>query len=149
MKKHHMVRETVRDKSVGAALVLTFLFGPLGIFYVSILWAVVFIVLAIVVAVLTLGLRFLLVWPASMILAAAIVATRPRTEVFETESAQEAWVHATTGWYCEQLGLGDAGAYGPINETVLELLARGENEVGSLFGEGDPEPTFRCTHKGT
>jgi energy-coupling factor transporter transmembrane protein EcfT len=66
----------VKDKSVGAALVLTFLFGPLGIFYVSILWAVVFIVPAIVVAVLTLGLGLLLVWPASMILAAAMASNQ-------------------------------------------------------------------------
>lgn len=42
-------------------MVLTFLFSPLGIFYVSILWAVVFIVLAIIVAVLTFGLGLLLV----------------------------------------------------------------------------------------
>lgn len=69
-RTHEEEETVVKDKSVGAALVLTFLFGPLGIFYVSILWAVVFIVLAIVVAVLTLGLGLLLVWPASMILAA-------------------------------------------------------------------------------
>jgi hypothetical protein len=84
MKKHHMGREARRDKSVGAALVLTFLFGPLGILYVSILWAVVFIVLAIVVAVLTLGLGLLLVWPASMILAAVMASNR--------HSSYQAWL---------------------------------------------------------
>jgi hypothetical protein len=57
---HEEEGTVVKDKSVGAALVLTFLFGPLGIFYVSILWAVVFV--ALIVAVLTLGLGLLLVW---------------------------------------------------------------------------------------
>ncbi len=66
----------MKDKSVGAALFLTFLFGPLGISYVSVLWAVVLIVLAIVVAILTLGLGLLLVWPASMILAAVMASNR-------------------------------------------------------------------------
>lgn len=66
----------MKDQSVGAALFLTFLFGPLGIFYVSVLWAVVLIVLAIVVAILTLGLGLLLVWPASMILAAVMASNR-------------------------------------------------------------------------
>lgn len=74
----------MKDKSVGAALVLTFLFGPLGIFYVSFLWAVVFIVLAIIVAILTLGLGLLLVWPASMILAAIMASNR--------HSAYQAWL---------------------------------------------------------
>ena len=80
----------MKDKSVGAALVLTFLFGPLGIFYVSILWAVVFIVLAIVVAILTLGLGLLLVWPVSMVWA-AIAASKQH-------SRYQAW-HSVTSSY--------------------------------------------------
>jgi len=37
----------VRDQSVGAALVLTFLFGPLGLLYVSVLGAILLSILAI------------------------------------------------------------------------------------------------------
>jgi len=44
------------DKSVGAALVLTFFFGPLGLFYITVLGAVIMTVVAIIVAILTVGI---------------------------------------------------------------------------------------------
>jgi hypothetical protein len=58
------------DKSVGAALVLTFFFGPIGMFYASIVGALVMIVLALAVGLLTFGFGLLVIWPATMIWAA-------------------------------------------------------------------------------
>ena len=60
------------DKSVGAALVLTFFFGPIGLFYVSVVGAIVMIVVGTVAALLTLGLALLLIWPISMVWAAVL-----------------------------------------------------------------------------
>ena len=60
----------MKDKSVGAALVLTFLFGPLGLLYVSILGGIIFLILSLVAAIFTLGLSLLISWPISMIWAA-------------------------------------------------------------------------------
>lgn len=55
------------EKSVTAAFFLTFLFGPLGLLYASIAGGIIMIILAMIVIPLTLGLGFLLIWPASMI----------------------------------------------------------------------------------
>lgn len=55
------------DKSVGAALVLTFLFGPLGLFYVSVLAACVMIVVTIFLGIITLGFGLPVAWCACMI----------------------------------------------------------------------------------
>jgi sterol desaturase/sphingolipid hydroxylase (fatty acid hydroxylase superfamily) len=49
----------MKDRSVGAALVLTFFFGPLGLLYVSILGGILLSIVAAVVVILTLGLA----WP--------------------------------------------------------------------------------------
>jgi len=57
----------VKDKSVGAALVLTFFFGPLGLLYASVLGAVLLFVLGVIVGILTLGIGLFFIWPASMI----------------------------------------------------------------------------------
>ena len=60
----------MKDKSVVLALVLTFFFGPLGLFYASATGAVTLIVLAAVGVVPTLGYVLIFVWPASMVWAA-------------------------------------------------------------------------------
>ena len=62
-----MMNQAPKDKSVGAALVLTFLFGPLGLFYVTVAGALVMLVGAIVVFFLTLGVGDLFVWAGCMI----------------------------------------------------------------------------------
>lgn len=56
----------MKDKSVGVALLLTLLFGPLGLFYASVWGAVALIVLAAAGVVPTLGFVLIFVWPASM-----------------------------------------------------------------------------------
>ena len=60
----------MKDKSVFLALVLTFFFGPLGLFYASASGALVLIVLAAACVVPTLGYVLIFVWPASMVWAA-------------------------------------------------------------------------------
>jgi energy-coupling factor transporter transmembrane protein EcfT len=57
----------MKDKSVGAALVLTFLFGPLGLLYSSVIGGLLLIVVGGVVFVATLGLAGLIIWPLSMV----------------------------------------------------------------------------------
>jgi energy-coupling factor transporter transmembrane protein EcfT len=60
----------MKDKSVALALVLTFFFGPLGLFYVSVWGAVALVVLAAAGVVPTMGFVLIFVWPASMVWAA-------------------------------------------------------------------------------
>ncbi len=56
-----------KDKSVGAALVLTFLFGPFGLLYASVAGGLLMLAVAFVAGVLTLGIGLLLVWPVTMV----------------------------------------------------------------------------------
>ena len=54
-------------KSVGIAILLTILFGPLGMFYSTVKGAIIMIVVSVILAVVTLGLGLLITWPASII----------------------------------------------------------------------------------
>lgn len=53
-------------KSVGISIILTILFGPVGLFYSSIFGGVLMCILGILAAVLTFGLGFIVVWPVSI-----------------------------------------------------------------------------------
>jgi hypothetical protein len=55
------------DKSVGAALLLTFLFGPFGLFYASVMGGFVMLMLALIIGIVTLGLGLPVAWFGSMI----------------------------------------------------------------------------------
>jgi hypothetical protein len=66
----------MKDKSVFLAVVLTFFFGPLGLFYASASGAVVLIVAAAVGVVPTLGYVLIFVWPASMVWGAIAASNR-------------------------------------------------------------------------
>jgi len=85
----------VKDKSVGAALVLTFFFGPLGLLYSSVLGAVLLFVIGLIVGVLTLGFGLVVIWPASMIWGALAASSK--------HSRYQAWLvnqhgQAMRGW---------------------------------------------------
>lgn len=54
-------------KSHGIGLLLTFLFGPLGMLYANVVHAIIMIVLAFIIGVITLGFGALITWPISMI----------------------------------------------------------------------------------
>lgn len=61
-------RAIPRDKSVAAALVLTFLFGPLGLFYCVAWWAALLMFIgAVVLVVPTFGIAAAVIWVVSMI----------------------------------------------------------------------------------
>ena len=62
----------MKDESVALALVLTLVFGPLGLFYVSAWGAVALVVLAAAAVVPTMGFVLIFVWPASMVWAALV-----------------------------------------------------------------------------
>jgi hypothetical protein len=50
-------------KNVGVSILLTFFFGPLGMFYSTVIGAIVMIVVTVVVFVFTFGFGTLLTWP--------------------------------------------------------------------------------------
>jgi hypothetical protein len=54
-------------KNVGVAILLTVLFGPLGMLYSTIVGAIVMLVITLVVGALTLGIGLLLTWPLCII----------------------------------------------------------------------------------
>jgi hypothetical protein len=64
------------DKSVGAALLLTFLFGPFGLFYASVLGGFAMLGFAVVIGVATLGLGLPIAWFGSMIWGAVTASSK-------------------------------------------------------------------------
>lgn len=62
-----MVVVTTATKSMGLSIILTVLFGPLGMFYSSVTGAIIMLVISIIVGALTFGLGLLLTWPISII----------------------------------------------------------------------------------
>ncbi|MEM7367057.1 MAG: hypothetical protein AAF587_00580 [Bacteroidota bacterium] len=62
-----------KEKSIGISLLLTFLFGPLGMLYSTVIGAVVMFVITIPVAIFTAGLGLILTWPTCMIWGAIAV----------------------------------------------------------------------------
>jgi hypothetical protein len=60
-------------KSAGISIILTFLFGPLGMFYSTIAGALIMLVVSLLVAVLTFGLGLIVTWPICIIWGALAV----------------------------------------------------------------------------
>ncbi|MFH1528395.1 MAG: hypothetical protein ABIG69_17455 [Bacteroidota bacterium] len=58
------------EKSMGVTILLTILFGPLGMFYSTITGAIVMIIVNVIVAIITLGFGLLITWPVCIIWAA-------------------------------------------------------------------------------
>jgi hypothetical protein len=56
-----------RQKSVGVAFLLAFLFGPLGLLYASVVGGIVMIIVSVLVAIVTLGFGLLITWPICII----------------------------------------------------------------------------------
>lgn len=63
----------VGSKSVGASLILTFLFGPLGMFYSTIPGAIIMGILYVIIGFVTVGVGLLLLHPIAMIWGAVAV----------------------------------------------------------------------------
>jgi len=62
-------------KSVGISLILTFLFGSIGMFYSTIWGAIIMSVISIIIAVITFGMGLFLVWPICMLWGALATAS--------------------------------------------------------------------------
>lgn len=56
-----------QSKSVGVALLLTLLFGPLGMLYSTVSGALIMMVVSVVLGFFTLGFSLFLTWPASVV----------------------------------------------------------------------------------
>lgn len=61
------------SKSVGASLILTFLFGPLGLLYSTVPGAIVMFILYIVIGIVTAGFGLIILHPITMIWGAVAV----------------------------------------------------------------------------
>jgi len=61
---------TVSTKSPGVAILLTILFGPIGMLYSTILGAIVMFIVSVLVALVTLGFGLILTWPICVLWAA-------------------------------------------------------------------------------
>ncbi len=64
---HTTVIVTQPRKSVIAALILTFLFGPLGMLYSTVAGGLVMFVVTLILTPLTVGMSLILTWPICMI----------------------------------------------------------------------------------
>jgi len=68
----------MESKSMGLAILLTVLFGPLGLLYVSIFWGIVLTIAAALVGALTFGLAAGVFWVISILW--AIIAVKRRND---------------------------------------------------------------------
>ncbi|EKV30132.1 hypothetical protein C882_4532 [Caenispirillum salinarum AK4] len=68
-----------QKKSMGMALLLTLLFGPLGMIYATILGAIIMLVVTLAVGTFTLGFGLLITWPVCLIWTAMSVAGRNKS----------------------------------------------------------------------
>lgn len=55
-------------KNLALSFLLTFFFGPLGLLYVSVTWALIMTVLTFIFMFVTLGLGAIIMWPINLIL---------------------------------------------------------------------------------
>ena len=74
----------VKSKSVGVSLLLTFLFGPLGMFYSTVSGAVIMLIVSVVLAAFTLGVSIFITWPICMIWGAMAASSYNNTIVTRT-----------------------------------------------------------------
>lgn len=62
-----------QGKSVGVAFLLTFFFGPIGMFYSTILGAIIMLILYLVIGIITLGFGLIILHPIAIIWACIAV----------------------------------------------------------------------------
>lgn len=70
-----MVVVTTVTKSMGLSIILTVLLGPLGMFYSTVIGAIIMSVISIVVGVFTFGFGLLLMWPIAIVWGALATST--------------------------------------------------------------------------
>ncbi|MGM0442321.1 MAG: hypothetical protein ACQEQC_07870 [Elusimicrobiota bacterium] len=73
------------NKSIGLALILTFLFGGLGMFYVSILSGILWTMLEIVIGIVTVGAGLVILHPLMMIIAVISIKNQNKKKAQKTK----------------------------------------------------------------
>lgn len=75
MNQPHVPQKIVvtSTKSMGISIILTVLFGPLGLFYSTIVGGIVMLIINLVVGFLTAGIGLLITWPICIIWGAVAV----------------------------------------------------------------------------
>ena len=143
-------RKMPKDKSVGAALVLTFFFGPFGLFYSAAWWAALLMLLgAIVSGVFTMGIGAGLFWAASMIWGAiaasnkhskygAWLATQPQTFVAQQPQGGPGYLplapaSAQLPWSSGDAAQGLEGS--PVGASHSEPVAQRSAREGAALRE--------------
>ena len=77
-------------KSQGLGFLLTFLFGPLGLLYSTVIGAIIMILVAIVLGLLTFGFGFFFAWPICWIVSIVVIKSHnARVEAKENARHQE------------------------------------------------------------
>lgn len=72
---HEKPLVVVPTKNVGVAIILTAIFGPLGMFYSTIFGGIVMTIVTLVVAVVTMGFGLIITWPISILWGALAAST--------------------------------------------------------------------------
>lgn len=62
-------------KSLPLSFLLTFFFGPLGLLYVSVTWALIMTVLTFIFMFVTIGLGAIIMWPINLILSLVLASS--------------------------------------------------------------------------
>lgn len=57
----------VSKKSMGVSILLTILFGPLGMFYSTVSGAIIMLIISVIIAIFTAGIGILITWPVCII----------------------------------------------------------------------------------
>lgn len=70
----------ISKKNVGVAILLTIIFGPLGMLYSTISGALIMTILSMTIGVLTMGLGMIIIWPICIIWAASAAQTYNQNE---------------------------------------------------------------------
>jgi hypothetical protein len=60
----------IPTKSMGISIILTFLFGPLGMFYSTITGGIIMLVLTTIIGIVTFGIGLIIMWPICIVWAA-------------------------------------------------------------------------------
>lgn len=74
----HLIRAR-NGKSLGLAFLLTLVFGPVGLFYSSIVGGIFMVTIAIIIALVTMSWGFLLTWPLSIVWGVVATIAHERT----------------------------------------------------------------------
>ncbi len=61
---------TRSPKSMGISIALTLFFGPLGMFYSTIIGAIIMSIITLIVGIFTMGIGLIVIWPINVIWAA-------------------------------------------------------------------------------